>query len=470
MRNKKQPRTSEQITTTRRLLILDDRRKDVDLLTKRPPIREYFHSGDVEPVFVRTVEALKRDETAIKKATIVVAETMVVAVEIIKQQSFDFVISDLLLFDPDKVNAPFEQKKEKKPRKNATVNADADNVDAVDALSAPDYFAGLPLEDQGEWSGRRTQITRPAGVTFLSQLRLEDRPSGTSRNVPVVAMTFFWRHPRFDALYVEQLRQIPGAPIGYLPKYYWVGNTRIGDKGDKALKLLIKLLGPGADNSVNEELVPMLFDAVALDLFVYKNRFDLHDAMGALRESYHTSCRAILDFTFIFHLGDIPVPRPHSRDPFTEIMDRLVNDVDVKKIKIAFKFDNLPKATESEVGTVKERKLNSKDFELLRIAGPKDDRNIRKFVICLALALYTYPLAYEPHCLNTQELADLLTKALKLKEKIDRHSIATDINSIRDNLQKALPAEIREFVSAKNHLIVSHGHDGYYLNGSYMYK
>lgn len=469
MRNKKQPLSPEPKPTRRRLLIVDDRRKDVELLTKRPPIRKNFGS-DVEPVFVRTVEGLKSDETAIKKATIVVAETILVAAELIKRQSFDFVISDLLLFDPDKVNAPFEQKKERKPKRNATVNIDEDSGDAVDAFSAPDYFAGLPLEDEGEWSGRRTQITRPAGVTFLRQLRLEDRPSGTRRNVPVVAMTFFWRHPRFDALYIEQLSQIPGAPIGYLPKYYWVGNTRIGDKGDDALELLIKLLGSNADDSVNAQLVPMLFDAVALDLFVYKNRFDLHDAMGALRESYHTSCRAILDFTFIFHLGDIPVPRLGSGDPFKEIMDKLVDDVDVKKIKIAFKFDNLPKATESEVGTIKGRKLNSKEFEWLRIAGRKDERNIRKFVICLALALYTYPLAYEPHCLKAQELADMLTKALKLKEEIDRHSIVTDINSIRDNLQNALPAEIREFVSAKHHLIVSNGHDGYYLNGSYMYK
>ena len=262
------------------------------------------------------------------------------------------------------------------------------------------------------------------------------------------------------------MKAIPGAPIGYLPKYYWVGNTRIRDKGDGALRLLVKLLGQDAPDSLNRELVPMLFDAVALDLYIYKNRFDLHDAIGALRESYHTSCRAILDFTLIFDLGELPAPKAQSGDPFKDVTDKLA-EVDLKKTKISIKFDNLPKATEREVGALKERKLVSHDVEWLRITGPKDDRNIRKFVICLALALYTYPLAYEPHCLKTHELADLLTKALKPKEKIKPDSIIKDINSIRDNLQKALPAEIREFVSAKNHLIVSHGHDGYYLNGSY---
>jgi hypothetical protein len=462
MPQRNQPSVAIPQISAKRLLILDDRRKDVELLLTHRPITENFQVGGskMNPIYLRDIATLDREEANVKKAQVVVAETLLVGLEVIKRQRFDFIISDLLLFNPEQVNAPTTRKKSKK---NKLTPGTLDFED-ITAFAEPDYFGGLPLEDQDQWGGRRTQIVRPHGLRFIRELRIGERgQNGTRRDVPIIAMTFFWRHPRFDALYLKQIKEIDGAPVGYLPKYYWVGNKRIQDKGDDALRVLIQTLDTQLDNyDLNRRLVPMVFDAVALDLFVYKNRFDLHDALGALRESYHTSCRSMLDFKLHFKMRNIPEPRD-SPDPFIDIMERL-NEVDVREINISVKFENVPRATE-RAGIIKERKLDSHEQEWLTLKGQTDKRNIRKFGICLALALYTYPLAYDPHCLNTNELAQLLTKGLK--EKVNERTVIAEINSIRDDLQAKLPAEVKDFVSTKNHLIVSHGKTGYYLNGSY---
>jgi hypothetical protein len=418
-----------------RLLILEDRKKDAESLMARKPIRDQFLTDGSSPIYLPNLESLT--STTTEFASVVVAQTLEVGLRIIQRETFDLVISDLLLFDPTLVNA----------------------------IDEDDYFRFLPIED------RRREITKPSGLRFLEELRSRGvGTAGTGPDVPIIAMTFFWRHPRFQALYIKQIRSVRKPAIGYLPKYYWVGNSSILDKGDEALRVLIKVLKT-RDDELNRELLPMFFDALALDLFVFKNRFDLHDALHILRTSYDDSCRSIVEFELIFRLGNIQKPEDSS-DIFKYVMEKL-KDGATDGVAIELKFHNVPTATEV-VGARnrKERKLihpDKGDLLTMHSRGEKANEEkaakIRTFGICWALALYTYPLAQGPHCLSLEALADLLSA--HLGEGITKGTIKSDINRIRNELQRMLPAAIKEFVSAENHLIVTEGKDGYYLNGTY---
>jgi hypothetical protein len=119
------------------------------MLVSRSPIKKNFLSNqqDEGPLFLDRLEALNDQAARVGSATVVIAQTLEVALKLIQEQNFSFVISDLLLFDPKLVN------------KIREVN----------------YFPELPLEDGGSFEGRRSQITHPSGLRFIKTLRTAER-------------------------------------------------------------------------------------------------------------------------------------------------------------------------------------------------------------------------------------------------------------------------------------------------------
>jgi len=433
-----------------RLLLLEDRKRDADELIKQNAIQKHFVNaqGALVRLDVRALSDLdQKDKLA--KATVVVAETLNVALELIKRQSFSFVISDLMLFNPD----------------------------AVNSIDEPDYFDKLPLEDHDGWPGRFTQIITPSGLRFIKALREETRDSsGTRQDVPIVAMTFFWRHPRFHKFYLAELKGIKPPTVAFLPKYYWDRDDTIRDKGSDALALLIAQLDKfrNVAGDMTEAFVDVVFDAVAFRLFVHQNKFDLREALNALHQSYHRSCRSVVDFSFSFNLRMMTKPAEPA-NTFPYVMGKLR---DGSEAAISAIFDDVPSFGQHRTaeGEKRERNLASHEIkDFIKVTSQERDANVRRFAICLALALYTYPLAGHPHCLKFEDLARLVAKDEwanagddEDKKRKLRDKIKTDIREIRTRLQPHnLPDQVADFISPKHHLIVVVKDHGVYLNGSY---
>ena|ERR1017187_6920463 len=418
---------------TPRLLILDDRKKDVESLLRQAAIQDQFGKKE-KAIYCEGTSGPQLKQLA--NASIVVARTLEDAKLLSSQQKFDFIISDLLLFKPDN----------------------------VDAFAEDNYFPKLPLDD------RREQIAKPSGLRFIDYLRSAKAADTTATppNVPIIAMTFFWRHTRFQVHYINEILSVPGPPIGYLPKYYWVEDENISAQGNAALKALLELLTT-PNERLNKKLIPLLFDSIALDLRLNQNRFDLRDALDDLRRSYNVSCRSFVEMELLFEFSEIKKPGP-DEDKFAYIMNKLKEGrAGNSNIRVAFR--NVPSITERASrldDDHSERKLGSHYVDsLVKLKGtqPKDP-DVRKFALCWTLASYTFPLAKYPHCLSREQLAKLLTNCLGYE--VSKEDVRSDIHTIRAKLQSELPDQIRGFVSAEEHLIVTERKKGgHYLNGTY---
>src|ERR1700751_5653046 len=116
-------------TAAKRLLVLDDRRKDVEAFLQRAPIQEIFKPKDRTSFVTRSDEVEAIDDNH----NVIVARTLAAGLRLIETKRFDLIVSDLLLFDPD----------------------------VVDKIVKDDYFPSLPLEQ------RRVQIASPSGLHFM---------------------------------------------------------------------------------------------------------------------------------------------------------------------------------------------------------------------------------------------------------------------------------------------------------------
>jgi hypothetical protein len=432
-----------------RLLVLEDRMKDAESLCNLPPIQDNFPGVKK---FLKSVDQIPQD-TEFDNYSIIVAQTLTVAMELLKRHRFEFVITDLMLFDPDR----------------------------VDGIAEVDYFPSLKKGEPNGFPTLRAQIIHPSGLSFLKILRNTNRPNGTPQFVPAIAMTFFWQHPRFDKFYVEQIKKIDGEPIGYLPKYYWEDSEIVRQKGNDTLGALISLLQGRDKTGIRRKLIPLLCDAVVLDLIIEENRRNVRKTLDEITNSFHTACRTVVDFILVFKLGGVLESDYDAKpDSFYEIVSAVKEAIQNARhrgvtvgISVAARF---PKARDKEARQDRRHDKEILSFrrregaaaqkagDLQNISEAASNANLQKFAVCLALAMYTYPLANSPHCLTYEDLVQLL-RLVGLPTTED--ALRLDMLEIRKRLQSALPDDIRDFVSAKKDLLVGDGHNGIYLNGTY---
>src|SRR6266404_1714880 len=356
----------------------------------------------------------------LNKASVVIVQRIEDALEVVRQARFDLVISDLFLFDPKLTNAD--------PR--------------------PQSLSDFPLFERCE------QIKRPSGLRFIHEIRDRKSDSATSPDVPVVVMTLFWTHPRFNR-YIDEIRSYKPA-VGYLPKYFKTDNKSMKEEvGDPTLELLIDLLRD--KSALTERLVPVLFRVLGLELFAHSSRLKSHKALYQLHESQNDFVRSIIDFTLIFEVMGLAKPAD-TADEFDHIVAGILNDSVTGEVTFRFHVYN-PDTWEPH--------LPSPSGTLFRFPPRRTSQLVsakRQFIVLLALAVYTYPLAEHPHAITIGEIIDIMTK---FGLSVSEDDIRQDMYNLRRSLQKSLPRELFKLASAKNHILVSDGHSGYYLNGEH---
>jgi hypothetical protein len=444
-------------SSVKKLLILEDSIEDVVSLIRCEPIRKRFvslynypinslpvfsgpakakrgtkqNTGKEDPLDflektgvimlsdVKSTSSTLIDDI-ISKASIIVVQKLDDAIHLARNFKFDLIITDLFLFDPDFTNGP----------------------------THPKSLSGFPLEE------RCGQINSPSGLQFISDLRHAESTYHTPRDIPAIVMTFFWTHPRFER-YIRKLDSFDPV-VGYLPKYFKVENKRLRDEtGDSSFEILIDLMLQKSE--FTKRLVPLLFRGLSSELLLHDRKLKSHKALSDLYNSQHDFLRSIIDFTLSFELRGLSEPK-NEMGEFQHIVANILNGSITAEVNYQFQVYN---------PETREYHLPPPSGTLLKLSGKEkrtQETAKKQFIILLALALYSYPLADQPHTFTNKDLASLMSKFdLRMEER----DIVQSIHHLRRELQTALPREIFDFASVKNHILVSHGQSGYYLNAQY---
>ena len=302
-----------------RLLVVEDLTVDAAALLTRPPLQAFLHGtasvrsewqfkvpmredsdedGGIQAAFghlstapIALIKGALPDESEdiedfLAGAKVVVVSDTESALALLRRAKFDLVISDLFLFR---------------------------NADELWAKYGNKYDEHVAFDEEV-----LPQIMNPNGLGFVERQRTS---SGgvTPASVPIIVMTFFWNHPRFEQ-YKDRLGNLKLAPLAYLPKYYkfnvkgkpiYAPPTRLlGEKADYALTLLLELMLPENPTVEVRRFVPFSFDYVATLLHVNGLEPRLHDGFDRLRSSLDRLCHAFVNASLEFDLSKACDPPP----------------------------------------------------------------------------------------------------------------------------------------------------------------